>query len=85
MRDVLRSRRDGLDLDLVGEGAVILPRRGEEEGEECGEEGDCSGALVVWSRPKVAMSSTNEGRAVIIRVWEDEGIGSGRATLGGKR
>lgn len=35
---MLISRKDGLDLDLVGEGAVTLKKRGEEEGEDLGEE-----------------------------------------------
>lgn len=39
-----RSLRDGLDLDLEGEGAVVPPRRGDEEGDDSGEgEGESSG------------------------------------------
>jgi hypothetical protein len=42
LRDVLVSRREGIDLDLVGEEPTIL---GEDVGEEYGD--DCSGVLDV--------------------------------------
>jgi hypothetical protein len=48
----------------VGEGAVTL-NRGEQDGDEKGEE-ECSDVeSCLDSRPRVAISSTNEGREVI--------------------
>lgn len=67
MRDAPASRSDGLDLDLVGDGGVTLGMRGEEDGDERGDdEVERSGAGAVWSRPKDDMSSTKEGSVVVI-------------------
>jgi len=55
------SRKDGLDLDLVGEEGCTLSRRGEAVVERgtCDAEADCP-------RPKDAISSTKEGREFIL-------------------
>lgn len=62
------SLKEGLDLNLDKEGAVVPPRLGEEEGEEFGErEGEESGEGEVGacSRPSESISSMKEGRDVI--------------------
>jgi hypothetical protein len=52
---------------LVGDGGVTLGMRGEEDGDERGDdEVERSGAGAVWSRPKDDMSSTKEGSVVVI-------------------
>jgi len=60
------SRRDGLELDLAGR--VGLPVRGD-PGEEGGE-GEHSGDGAACSKPREAMSSTNEGKEAIGRSKE---------------
>lgn len=55
------SRKDGLDLDLVGEEGCTFSRRGE----GVVERGACN-AEADRSRPKDAISSTKEGREFIL-------------------
>jgi len=59
------SRRDGLELDLAG-----LPVRGDPGEEGGGGEGEHSGGGAACSKPREAMSSTNEGKEAIGRSKE---------------
>ncbi len=65
----VESLKEGLDLNLDKEGAIVPPRLGDEEGEDFGEgEGEDSGEeeAGACSRPSESMSSMNEGRDVIL-------------------
>jgi hypothetical protein len=58
----------------VGDGGVTLGKRGEEVGDERGDdEVEPSGTEVAWSRPKDDMSSTNEGSVVILKIKQRKG------------
>lgn len=64
LRAIAWSRKEGLDLDLVGEEDGTLKNLGGGEGEDCGD--DCFDVLVEGSRPNVVMSSSKEGSVVIV-------------------